>query len=247
MIRNLSLPTLPSSYSKLRHIAIIMDGNGRWAKNRQLPRGEGHKAGLKAAYRIVEIAAKLELEVLTLFAFSSENLQRPQQEVSNLLSLFLKVFKRGLTKLVQNNIRLRVIGQVTQFGPELQRKIKLAERRSALNTGLTLVIAAGYGGQWDIVQAMKKVIAQVVSGKLSLDSLNTVAVSSYLELSDLPLPDLCIRTGGEYRLSNFLLWQLAYTELYFTPILWPDFDEHALTQALVFYSERDRRFGVIHE
>lgn len=240
---------LPTHATKAlpRHIAIIMDGNGRWAQHRQLPRLVGHQAGLRAVRRIIEACVASSIEVLTLFAFSSENWQRPNQEVEGLLSLFLEALQNELDSLIQQNIQLRIMGHTTQFSLDLQQEIKRAQQRTATNTGLILVIAAAYGGQWDITQAAQKMAAQVLAGCLQLDDITPLQMASYLQLSDLPDPDLCIRTGGECRLSNFLLWQLAYSELYFTSVLWPDFDKPDLEQALDFYVARERRFGTIHE
>ncbi len=230
-----------------RHIAIIMDGNGRWAKNRFLPRTAGHHAGVNSVRRVIEYCQTVGVEVLTLFAFSSENWRRPEQEVSVLMGLFLATLEKETEKLQQKNVRLRVIGDRTAFAVELQEKIAAAEELTAVNTGLNVVIAANYGGRWEITQAVRRVAQRVAAGELSLEAVTTETVASHLELADLPEPDLFIRTGGEKRISNFLLWQLAYTELYFTDTLWPDFDEAALEAAIGDYRGRQRRFGYTGE
>lgn len=248
MAQNIS-PITPITFStKLpRHIAIIMDGNGRWAKQKYLPRMAGHREGLKAVRRVVKACGELGIEALTLFAFSQENWQRPTSEVSGLLNLFLVVLRNEVSKLHENNVQLRVIGDFERFSPELRASISAAEELTAANTGLKLVIAADYGGRWDIVQATRKLAAQVEAGLLSAQDINAELFAVQLGLADLPEPDLLIRTSGEWRLSNFLLWQLAYTELYFTDIYWPDFDEQALNNALKFYASRERRFGCTSE
>lgn len=229
------------------HLAIIMDGNGRWAKKRFLPRMAGHNEGLKAVRRIVKACGEMGIKVLTLFAFSSENWRRPPQEVSGLLKLFVTALQNEVKKLHENNVQLRVIGDRSNFNSELTEKIAAAEELTKSNTGLKLVIAADYGGRWDITNAAKKMAEQVEAGQLKAANITTELFASYLQLSDLPDPDLLIRTSGEGRISNFLLWQLAYAELYFTNTFWPDFDEAALTEALQFYASRERRFGYISE
>lgn len=230
-----------------RHIAIIMDGNGRWAKKRFLPRTAGHRAGVTAVRKVVEHCAKKGVEALTLFAFSSENWRRPPQEVSVLMGLFLATLERETDKLHENNVRLRVIGQRAAFAQDLQGRIAAAEELTRENTGLNLVIAANYGGRWDILQAAQRLAEEVAAGTLSPRDITGELLEARLSLTDLPEPDLFIRTGGEQRISNFLLWQLAYTELYFTPTLWPDFDENSLEQALAAYASRQRRFGYTSE
>jgi undecaprenyl diphosphate synthase len=223
-----------------QHIAVIMDGNGRWARKRFLPRVAGHKRGVETVRDLVKRCAQLNVKFLTLFAFSSENWRRPDDEVSFLMSLFMDALKREVAKLNENNIRLILIGDRTKFGAELNAQIQSAEQLTANNTGLTLTIAANYGGRWDVLQAVNKM--QLASpdkaGKFEENDLN-----QYLSMHYAPEPDLFIRTGGETRISNFLLWQLAYTELYFTDVLWPDFDEKALEQAVLSYQQRERRFG----
>jgi undecaprenyl diphosphate synthase len=230
-----------------RHIAIIMDGNGRWAKKRFLPRTAGHRAGVTAVRKVVEDCAQKGIEALTLFAFSSENWRRPPQEVSVLMGLFLTTLERETDKLHENNVRLRVVGHRAAFAQDLQDRIAAAENLTKENTGLNLVIAANYGGRWDILQATRRLAEEVAAGALSPDEITGELLEARLSLADLPEPDLFIRTGGEQRISNFLLWQLAYTELYFTPTLWPDFDENALEQALAAYASRQRRFGYTSE
>jgi undecaprenyl diphosphate synthase len=226
-----------------RHIAIIMDGNGRWAQKRFMPRAIGHQAGVKAVRKIVEYCALHNIEVLTLFAFSSENWRRPQDEVSLLMELFMATLGREINKLQRNNIRLRFIGDRSLFPERLQEKMSEGEAKTQDNTALTLVIAVNYGGRWDVCQAFQQVATQLVSGALTVEDINPQLVSQYLTTADLPEPDLFIRTGGEQRISNFLLWQLAYTELYFTPTLWPDFDQHSLAEAIKSFKARERRFG----
>lgn len=226
-----------------RHIAIIMDGNGRWAKKRFLPRHFGHQAGLEAVRRVVKLCAEKQIKVLTLFAFSSENWRRPEQEVSLLMQLFVGALKREVNKLHKNNVRLHVIGAREAFPAMLQQLIADAELTTQNNTGLNLVIAANYGGHWDIVEAAKKLAQQVERGQLRSDEITEELLSQQICLADLPEPDLFIRTGGEKRVSNFLLWQLAYAEMYFTDTLWPDFDQAIFNQALDSFSTRQRRFG----
>ncbi|WP_169729302.1 polyprenyl diphosphate synthase [Solimonas soli] len=219
-----------------RHVAIIMDGNGRWAQARGQLRPFGHQAGVKAVRRIVGAARDLGIEVLTLFAFSQENWKRPPLEVRMLMELLLTVLERELPDLHRNGIRLRVIGEHSGFSDKLRQRIAEAERHTAGNTTMTLVVAVGYGGQWDIVQAAQKVAA---SGR----EISAAALEAELATAEWPAPELLIRTGGESRISNFMLWQLAYTELYFTELLWPDADAPLLREALDWYASRERRFG----
>ncbi|NNM58693.1 MAG: di-trans,poly-cis-decaprenylcistransferase [Legionellales bacterium] len=230
-----------------RHIAIIMDGNGRWAKKRFLPRLAGHKAGVDATRRIVEAVGKRGVEVLSLFTFSSENWQRPSEEVENILNLFLRALQSDANNLNKNNVRLRIIGDLSAFSFKLQQHIVEAEKLTSHNTGLTLVIAANYGGQWDILNAVKQIAYQVQAGQCSPEQITPELFQSHLALHDLPYPDLFIRTSGEQRISNFFLWQLAYTEMYFPTAYWPDFDEKWLDEALRFYASRQRRFGLTDE
>ncbi len=226
-----------------RHIAIIMDGNGRWAKKRLLPRHFGHKAGLETVRRVVKFCAEKQIEALTLFAFSSENWRRPEQEVSLLMQLFISALNREVNKLHKNNVKLHIIGALHVFPEKLQQLIANAEIITQNNTGLNLVIAANYGGHWDIVEATKKLAQQIEQGTLRSEEITEELLSQQICLAHLPNPDLFIRTGGEKRVSNFLLWQLAYTEMYFTDTLWPDFDQATFTQALESFATRQRRFG----
>jgi undecaprenyl diphosphate synthase len=230
-----------------RHIAIIMDGNGRWAKRKLLPRYAGHQAGLGTVRRIIKCSIEQGVEVLTLFAFSSENWKRPQPEVNLLMKLFMTALQREVKKLHKNNIRLRLIGNREAFSEKLQGLIADAENLTKDNTQFTLVIAANYGGRWDIVDTAKHIALQVQQGSLKIEDINENLFNSQMNLSDLTEPDLFIRTGGEQRISNFLLWQLAYTEMYFTNTLWPDFNEENFMEALKSFGSRERRFGRISE
>jgi undecaprenyl diphosphate synthase len=223
-----------------RHIAIIMDGNGRWAKLRGLPRAEGHRQGVEAVHRVVRHCAELGVEHLTLFAFSSENWRRPAEEVGFLMGLFRMMLQREVTRMHRNGVRLTVIGDRGRFDAELQSLIAKAEARTAGNTKICLNIAANYGGRWDIVQAMNRLTR---AHPERAGCYTELELQAELALGWAPEPDLFIRTGGEQRLSNFLLWQLAYTELYFTDTLWPDFREEALDEAVRSYQCRERRFG----
>ena len=226
-----------------RHIAIIMDGNGRWAQKRFMPRAIGHKAGVKAVRKIVEYCASHEIEVLTLFAFSSENWRRPEAEVSLLMELFMVALQREIDKLHRNNICLRFIGDRTAFSEKLQQKMSEGETKTQGNTALTLVVAANYGGHWDMCQAFNNVVEKMNSGEINREAISEQLIEQYLSTAGLPDPDLFIRTGGEQRVSNFMLWQLAYTEMYFTPTLWPDFDQNILKDAIKSFKSRQRRFG----
>ncbi|MDH2434561.1 isoprenyl transferase [Pokkaliibacter sp. MBI-7] len=237
MSKEVALSTVP------RHVAIIMDGNNRWAKKRFLPGVAGHKAGVKSVRAVIDTCIKHGIEVLTLFAFSSENWRRPEDEVNALMSLFVYVLEREVKKLHKSNVRLRVVGERERLGVQLNKLIDSAEALTCNNTGLVLAVAANYGGQWDVVNACKKLVAQVQAGELACDDISEDIFNSAVSLGDLPAPDLCIRTGGEKRISNFLLWQMAYTEFYFTPTLWPDFREKQLLEAVADFSGRQRRFG----
>ncbi|HEC16251.1 MAG TPA: isoprenyl transferase [Sedimenticola sp.] len=230
-----------------RHVAIIMDGNGRWAKKRGLPRHAGHRAGVESVRISVEHCARLGVEVLTLFAFSSENWRRPKKEVGLLLELFMTALQRDVKRLQKNNVQLRVIGDRTAFPEKLQQNIRMAEAATADNTGLILQIAANYGGRWDITQAARRLAGKVKAGELEPEEISEAVLAAELSFAGLPEPDLFIRTGGEQRLSNFLLWQTAYSELYFSDRLWPDFDAAALEEAVVAFGQRERRFGLISE
>ena len=235
--------TLDSDNNNPRHIAIIMDGNGRWAQKRFMPRAVGHQAGVKAVRKIVEYCAKHKVEVLTLFAFSSENWRRPEAEVSLLMGLFMTTLQSEINKLHRNNIRLRFIGDRTVFSDKLQQKMAEGEAQTQDNTALTLVVAANYGGHWDMCQAFQNVVEKMAAGELINQKISEELINQHLSTADLPEPDLFIRTGGEQRVSNFLLWQLAYTELYFTATLWPDFDQNSLEDAIKSFKSRQRRFG----
>lgn len=226
-----------------RHVAIIMDGNGRWANQRNEPRIFGHRAGLKAVRKIIRRASDIGIQSLTLYAFSSENWRRPQEEVSALMSLFVFALKREIKLIHDSNIRLKIIGDTSRFTPQLQRLIQHAEQTTANNSGMVLNVAANYGGRWDIINATKQLCKAVHEQQLSIDQIDEQHLAHYLCLHEQPQIDLVIRTGGEYRISNFLLWQIAYAELYFTAILWPDFDEAEFTKALEEFRLRERRFG----
>jgi len=235
-----STRSIPDITAVPRHIAIIMDGNGRWAKQRFMPRVMGHQRGVETVREMVRACRELGVEYLTLFAFSSENWRRPAAEVSFLMQLFLKMLEREVGKLHENNICLKVIGDRSRFDAPLVRHIEEAERLTAANSGLTLTVAANYGGRWDIMQAMHALSQAHPDRAAAFDE---EELQPYLSMYYAPEPDLFIRTGGEQRISNFLLWQLAYTELYFTDILWPAFDRAALEAAIKSYRKRERRFG----
>lgn len=231
---------IPETGSIPKHIAIIMDGNGRWAKNRYMPRIAGHRQGVETVRGVIKSCMERNISYLTLFAFSSENWRRPVDEVTSLMQLFLGALEQEITKLHENGIRFKVIGDLSKFDPKIIEFIQIGEQLTAKNTQLTFTIAANYGGRWDIMQAMRKMMAQLTSLPFNFDEKN---LAQYLSMSYAPEPDLFIRTGGECRISNFLLWQLAYTELYFTNTLWPDFNEHELELAIQSYQKRERRFG----
>jgi undecaprenyl diphosphate synthase len=229
------------------HIAIIMDGNNRWAKQRHLPKLAGHKAGLDAVRNVVETCLKQQVKCLTLFAFSSENWKRPEDEVKGLMSLFLMALKNEVRKLHKNNIRLRVMGDKSRFSETLQAHIREAEEKTANNDAMTLVIAANYGGEWDIVNAAQQCARDVQQGRVSPDQITRDYFEQYIGLPGVSAPDLYIRTGGETRVSNFMLWQAAYSELYFSDLYWPDFQEEALLAAIADYGRRQRRYGMTSE
>jgi undecaprenyl diphosphate synthase len=235
-----STHAIPDTGAVPRHIAIIMDGNGRWAKQRFLPRVAGHRRGLESVRDTVKACAERGVGYLTLFAFSSENWRRPAEEVSVLKQLFSMALEQEVEKLHQNGIRLKVVGDLSPFGEGITRLARNAESLTADNARLTLTIAANYGGRWDLLQAMNRLVAARVADAGPITELD---LARYLAMSYAPEPDLFIRTGGEQRISNFLLWQLAYTELYFTRTLWPDFGRDALDAAISSYQERERRFG----
>ncbi|MBL4941233.1 MAG: isoprenyl transferase [Colwellia sp.] len=226
-----------------QHIAIIMDGNGRWAQAQGKGRVVGHKAGVDSVRAVVKGARKAEVKALTLFAFSSENWQRPEQEVSVLMDLFMYVLTKEVKRLHKNNIRFQVIGDLSRFSDKLQKSIKKSEQLTAANTGLILSIAANYGGRWDIANAAKQLASQVQNNEISLDEINENSLHEHTCLAQLPALDLLIRTGGDFRISNFLLWQAAYAEFYFTDILWPDFNEDEFNKAIDVFDQRERRFG----
>jgi undecaprenyl diphosphate synthase len=226
-----------------RHIAIIMDGNGRWAQKRFMPRVFGHQAGAKAVKKIVEYCINEKIQVLSLFAFSSENWRRPPEEVSLLMKLFNVTLQAQIKKLHEKNVRLVCIGEKSAFSTELQSKIAQGEALTKHNSGLTLVIAANYGGHWDMCQAAQQVMEKITSGQLQSSCITEELINQHLSTAGLPEPDLFIRTGGEQRISNFLLWQLAYTEFYFTSTLWPDFGQQSLLEAIESFRHRQRRFG----
>ncbi len=226
-----------------QHIAIVMDGNGRWARKRFMPRLAGHKAGVEATRKIVKSCIQKKIKVLSLFAFSSENWRRPAKEVNHLMELFLLGLEREVDILYDNNVQLRFIGDRMRFNEKLQKKMNEVERNTAANTGMVLLLAMNYGGQWDICQGVQQLAQEVASGQLTSMQITPEHLARCLSFADLPDPDLFIRTSGEIRISNFMLWQLAYTELYFTSVLWPDFNEAEFNKALVYFAQRERRFG----
>jgi len=237
----LTKPTTDSGVP--RHVAIIMDGNGRWANGKGKPRHVGHRAGVKAVRASVETAAQRGIEFLTLFAFSSENWSRPQEEVSSLMKLFVEALRREVDELHRNNVKLKFVGALDELATGLKVKIAQSEDKTANNTGLSVTVAMAYGGRWDIVEATKAIAARVTDGVLRIGDINDAEFAAELALSGLPDPDLLIRTGGEQRISNFLLWNLAYSELWFTDVLWPEFDAATFDQALSYYRGKQRRFG----
>jgi undecaprenyl diphosphate synthase len=233
----------PQFESIPRHVAIVMDGNNRWAKRRHLPGVAGHKAGVKSVRIVIEQAARLGVEVLTLFAFSSENWQRPEKEVNALMQLFLNALQKEVKKLHEHDIRLQIIGDVSGFSEILQEHIHKAHELTKNNKGLTLVVAANYGGRWDMSHAAKQIAREVQAGNLAPENITPEVFHQYTCLNEYPDPDICIRTGGEFRISNFMLWQFAYTELVFSNALWPDFNEENFWSAITEYNSRTRRFG----
>lgn len=231
---------VPATAAMPQHVAVIMDGNGRWAKKRFLPRVAGHVKGVELVREMVRACLERGVHYLTLFAFSSENWRRPQEEVSLLMQLFVKALEQEVEKLDRNGVRLRIIGDLSRFEPHLQELIRKGEEKTAGNTKLDLTIAANYGGRWDIMQAMNRMLAAFPDRR---EGWQEADLEPYLSMSFAPEPDLFIRTGGEERISNFLLWQLAYTELYFTPTLWPEFDTVEFDKAIASFQKRERRFG----
>jgi len=243
MLTELNILTQPNQIRVPHHLAIVMDGNGRWALAQNKKRVQGHKKGMDVARQILEDSAHAGVKVLTLFAFSSENWKRPEEEVSYLMSLFIEGLSREAKRLKENNIRIQVIGDISQFSTKLQKAINKAEELTKECDAMLLNIAANYGGRWDIVNASKQIAQKVANGELSIDNITEDDFHSATCLSEVPAPDLFIRTGGEHRISNFLIWQLAYAELYFTEVLWPDFNKDVLFNAFQSYSRRQRRFG----
>ena len=225
------------------HVAVIMDGNGRWARKRSMPRHLGHRSGVGSVRKIVEVAAKRGVSYLTLFAFSSENWNRPREEVSKLMGLFVEALRREVDELHRNKVRLEFIGARDLLQPRLLDMIASAEQQTAANTGLRLQVAVAYGGRWDIVTAARTLATQVEAGNIAASDIDDKALANELALADMPDPDLLIRTGGEKRISNFLLWNLAYAELWFCDTLWPDFGEQDFDDALAFFANRERRYG----
>ena len=230
-----------------KHVAIIMDGNGRWAQARNRPRVYGHKKGVDAVRQSVQFCTKLGIQSLTLFAFSSENWRRPEDEVNTLMELFLFVLSKEVKKLHKNNVKLTIIGDLSRFSESLRAKIHTAQELTANNTGLHLNVAANYGGRWDMTHAAKQVALQVANGELDPADITEEHIAQHMSMADQAQPDLLIRTGGDVRISNFLLWQAAYAELYFTNTLWPDFNEAAFAEAIACYVARERRFGCTGE
>ena len=241
------LHPLPGPGGMPQHVAIIMDGNGRWARRRGLPRIAGHRQGVERVRDLVKACGDHGIPHLTLFAFSSENWRRPEQEVRLLMDLFLTALDREVQKLHENRVRFRVIGDIERFGPKIGARIRQAQHLTENNTTLTLTVAANYGGRWDIAQAAAELARRAVAGEIRPEDITAESLNPFLSLQDVPEPDLFIRTGGEQRISNFLLWQLAYTELYFTPVLWPDFDQAQFELALRSFAGRERRFGMTGE
>ena len=242
MSHSSSTVSIPATAEVPRHVAIIMDGNGRWAKARRLPRFAGHKRGVEAVREIVKACVQRGIAYLTLFAFSSENWRRPPEEVELLMQLFHGALSGEVEKLHRNGVRLKIVGDLGRFGPRIHALIEEGERITGGNSGLTLTIAANYGGRWDILQALTK-LAREQPEAAAAGTLREEHIARHLSMNYAPEPDLFIRTGGEQRVSNFLLWQLAYSELYFTDTLWPDFDGAALDAAIASYGRRERRFG----
>ncbi len=230
-----------------QHVAIILDGNGRWAKSKGMPRTYGHKAGAKNVETIARVAGEMGIKYLTFYAFSTENWNRPDSEVDALMKLLENYLQTCIKTADKNNLRVRVIGDITRLTPKFQQKIKELEEASAHYDGLNLTIAINYGSRDEMIRGMKKMIADHDAGKLALDDINDSVFSSYLDTAGLPDPDLMIRTSGEQRLSNYLLWQLAYSEFYFTEVPWPDFNKEELEKAVLAYNKRDRRFGGLKE
>ncbi|MBW3551333.1 MAG: di-trans,poly-cis-decaprenylcistransferase, partial [Proteobacteria bacterium] len=239
------MPSEPAPAPRIpRHLAVIMDGNGRWAERRRRPRVIGHRAGARAVNVCIDFCLERGIEALTLFAFSSENWGRPQDEVGALMKLFLNALEREVEELHRRGVRIRFIGERGRFGEAIARRMAAAEAQTTANTGLNLTIAASYGGRWDIAEAARSLAREVAAGALDPEDIDEAALAARMALAELPPPDLFIRTGGETRISNFLLWQLAYTELWFTETLWPELDAATLQRALDDFGSRQRRFGL---
>ncbi|WP_043958922.1 polyprenyl diphosphate synthase [Lysobacter sp. A03] len=238
------VPSAPPSPAIPRHLAIIMDGNGRWAERRHRPRIIGHRAGARAVNLCIDFCILKGIQALTLFAFSSENWGRPEGEVGALMKLFMNALEREVDELDRRDVRIRFIGERERFSPAIVARMESAELQTAGNAGLQLSIAASYGGRWDITQAARTLAADVAAGRLRIEDIDEAAMGRHMTLADVPAPDLFIRTGGEMRISNFVLWQLAYTELWFTEALWPELDAATLQSALDHYASRERRFGL---
>jgi undecaprenyl diphosphate synthase len=243
MSQSSSTRAIPVTHQTPRHVAIIMDGNGRWATQRRLPRTTGHVRGVQAVRRVVEACGRRGVEYLTLFAFSSENWRRPAQEVSLLMRLFVRTLEKEVDRLIEQGVRLRVVGDLSAFDEKLRGLIRSAEERTAAQSALVLTIAANYGGRWDVLQAMRALLAARPDLAARPEDLDEALLDPWLAMSYAPEPDLFIRTGGEQRISNFLIWQLAYTELYFTDRYWPDFGAEDVDAAFAWYRGRERRFG----
>jgi undecaprenyl diphosphate synthase len=243
----MSMPKLSvdgtSGFEVPRHVAIIMDGNGRWAAARGLPRGEGHRRGVEALRRTVRAAGEIGIGILTIFAFSSENWARPKSEIRDLLGLLRLFIRNDLADLKRNNVRVRVIGERETLAPDVRRLLEEAEEMTRDNDGMTLVVAFNYGARQEIARAAQRLADEVAAGRMSSSDISAERLSQFMDMPDLPDPDLIIRTSGEQRLSNFLLWQSAYSELVFVPTFWPDFDRAALEQAISEFARRERRFG----
>ncbi|BBA85297.1 ditrans polycis-undecaprenyl-diphosphate synthase ((2E 6E)-farnesyl-diphosphate specific) [endosymbiont of Sipalinus gigas] len=227
------------------HVAIIMDGNGRWAKKIGKPRIFGHKHGIKSIYKIIKSAINFNLKVLTLYAFSSENWSRPKKEIDFIMNIFTKILKKEIKNLNNQNIKINIIGDKNKLNNKLKSCIEKIEETTKNNNKLILNIAINYGGKWDILQALKKIINNVIIGKIKVENISESTIDNYICINNFPKVDLLIRTGGEKRISNFLLWQIAYSEFYFTKILWPDFNEIEFKKSLISFSKRDRKFGCI--
>ena len=238
--------TTDSALTVPQHVAIIMDGNGRWAQSRGLPRIAGHKQGAETVERIVRAAADRGVKVMTLFAFSTENWKRPEEEVSGLMGLLRLYLRSKTAEMHKNNVRLKIIGDRTRLSDDIIALINSAEELTRENTGITVLMALNYSGRWDLEQAMQHIAAKVANGTLTADQITQTVISDHLSTAGYPDPDLVIRTSGEHRISNFLLWQSAYAEYVFTETHWPDFDATTFNDALVKYASRDRRFGAIH-